>query len=206
MSLKLVARRRVGLGKGAGRRIRARGMIPAVLYGDGGANVNLALEPADVKQILQSKSGLNTIFTLEVDGGETVPLARIVQFQKNPIKRTLVHCDLQRLAADKKLSILVPIELTGISAAGKLGAKIRFVTRSVRVSCLPADIPVALVVDQTPLQPTEAIRLGDITPPEGVELVYHDNAPIVVASGIGGIDPDAEVDEEAGDAEEASAD
>jgi large subunit ribosomal protein L25 len=175
----LQARRRVGTGKGAGRRIRDRGMVPAVLYGNGGEAVNLALEPKAAKAILTSGKGINSIFTLEVDGGETVPMARIIDFQKHPVRRTLVHCDIQRLDPTEIRLFKVPVQLVGESPAVKIGCKMTFSTRIVRVNCLPADCPETFDVNIDGLDPGDIIRIAEIEVPDGLELLYRDNAPIV---------------------------
>jgi large subunit ribosomal protein L25 len=179
---KLQARRRVGLGKGAGRRIRARGMIPAVLYGNQQGPESLAVNPGDVKALLQSSRGQNAIFSVEVDGGETVELARVKAFQKDPIKRTLVHCDLQRLSADKPELFKVPIVLTGESPAVKIGCKMRFITKTIPVSCLPGDCPETLEVSIDSLEAGDIIRLGEVDCPSSMTFEMADNIPVVSVS------------------------
>lgn len=181
-------------------------MIPAVLYGNGDKAVNLAVEPAIVKRILLSPHGNNSVFALRVEGGESVEHVRIVSFQKDPVKRTLVHCDFQRLDPAKTLKVRVPLRLVGVSNATKLGAKSRFVTRWVKVACLPGVIPEAIEVDQTPLEPSEAIRLSAVVAPEGVELIYRDNAPVIVATSVAAsLAMDAALDAEEAGAEETEA-
>lgn len=194
--MKLEARRRVGLGKGAGRRVRSRGLIPAVMYGAGGEAVSLAVEPRAIKQILASPMGINSIFTVEVAGGETVDLARIVEFQKHPLKRTLVHCDIQRLEPNKARTFKVPVALDGVAPAIKLGARTSVITRYVNVLCLPEDIPEAVRVDIGELMPGGSIRLADIELGDKLTLLYRDNAPVVLAGAI-------IVEEEEGEDEEA---
>lgn len=182
MTLSLQARRRVGTGKGAGRRIRANGLIPAVLYGNKAEPVNLAVEPADIKRLLESPKGRNATFTLEVNGGETVAVAMIKDWQKDPVRRTLVHCDLIRLDPTVSRKYRVPIKLVGVSPAEKAGAKVRFITRHIKVTCLPGDIPEGIEADISVVGLGGIVRLADIVPPSGVELHYHDNAPVFSAS------------------------
>ncbi len=177
----LKARRRVGTGKGAGRRIRDKGMIPGVMYGNGLENVNVAFDPRDVREILTSAKGINSTFSLDVDGGEDVALARIAAFQKDPVRRTLVHADIQRLDPERKLTFKVPIRLTGNGPAQRIGSKIRFVTRYVKVLCRPQDVPAELTVSTEALEPSSAIRLSDMDVSSELTLMYKDNAPIVQA-------------------------
>lgn len=178
----LNARRRVGTGKGAGRRIRANGLIPAVLYGNKGDAVNLALEPKAVKAILQSPMGRNSMFKVAVDGGETVELARFADFTKHPTKRTLVHCDVQRLDPQIIRTWKVPIRLTGTSPAEKAGCRVRFVTRTLHIKCLPGDVPESIEVNVEEVQPGGEIRIESLQAADGITYLYNNNFPIVAAS------------------------
>ena len=173
------ARRRVGTGKGAGRRIRDKGMIPAVIYGNGKENVNIAFDPRDVKAILTSDLGINSTFAVAVDGGEEVALARFAAFQKDPVRRTLVHADVQRLDPERLMTFKVPLRLIGTGPAQRIGCKIRFVTRHVKVRCRPQDVPAELTVSTESLEPSSAIRLSDMEVSSELTLMYKDNAPIV---------------------------
>ena len=181
MTDKLQARRRVGTGKGAGRRIRDNGMIPGVMYGNGQDNVNLAFDPRHVKAILTSPKGINSTFSVDVDGGEDVALARFASFQKDPVRRTLVHADVQRLDPERKLAFKVPLRLVDSGPAQSIGCKIRFVTRHVKVLCRPEDVPAEITVSTKSLEPSSAIRLSDMTVDSTLTLMYKDNAPIVQA-------------------------
>ncbi len=181
MSLTLEARRRVGTGKGAGRRIRSNGLAPAVLYGHGGEAVNLAVDPRDVKRILATEHGMNSTFTLSVNGGETVAVAKIADLQKHPVKRSLVHVDLLRLDPERALEVKVPLNLSGVGPAQKMGARIRHVTREIRVRCKPALIPAAITVDTSTLEPATSVKLADVKVAPGLELVYSHNALVVEA-------------------------
>ncbi len=184
MSQNLEARRRVGIGKGAGRRIRSSGLVPAVLYGAGGPSVNLALDPRDVKKILGSTRGINSTFSLSVNGGETVTLAKFSEFQRHPLKRTLIHADIVRLDPERLVTFKVPLNLVGVGPAQKMGARIRHVTREVVVECKPADCPEQVAVDTSTMEPATIIRLADVVPGPGLRLVYNDNAPVVEAGPI----------------------
>ena len=201
VTLKLTARRRVGTGKGAGRRIRSGGLIPAVMYGDTSEPVNLAVNPKAVRDLLLSPSGRNTLFSVEVDGGETVALARFAGYQQDPVRRTLLHCDIQRLNPEQERTFKVPIQLQGTSAAEKAGGRVRFVTRMVKLMCRPQDCPATLEVDVSEVGLGQTIRLGDVNPPANSKLLFSDNAPVVVASA--GVIVDEDETEESG--EEAAA-
>ncbi len=97
--------------KNAARRVRAGGKIPAVVYGAGKDAAAVAVDPRQVLRILKSESGHNTIFDLALDSDRVK--AMIVDWQFEPIKGTLLHVDLQRIAMDKKLTVTVPVVLKG---------------------------------------------------------------------------------------------
>jgi len=180
--MKLEARRRVGTGKGAGRRIRDKDMIPAVLYGNHGDAVNLALNPKSVRELLKSPKGINTAFELTVDGGETVPCALVKTYQKDPLRRTLLHCDFIRLDPNKNRHFQIPVTLTGTSLAEQEGGRLLFITRTFGVECIPADVPVSIEVDVSDLDIGDRLRLSDVLLPSGLTLVDAPNTPVVTAT------------------------
>ena len=107
--------------KNAARRVRSGGKIPAVIYGAGKESAAVAVDPRQVLRILKSESGHNTIFDLALDSDRVK--AMIVDWQFEPIKGTLLHVDLQRIAMDKKLTVTVPVvlkgEAEGVKTAGR---------------------------------------------------------------------------------------
>src|SRR5215471_1824214 len=104
--------------KNDARRVRAGGKVPAVLYGAGKDALALSLDPRQVSRILHSASGHNTIFDLALEGGERSK-AMIVDWQYEPIKGSLLHIDLKRIAMDQKLKVMVPVTLKGEPAGVK---------------------------------------------------------------------------------------
>ncbi len=126
--------------KNAARRVRAGGKIPAVVYGAGKNAAAVAVDPRQVLRILKSESGHNTIFDLALDSDRVK--AMIVDWQFEPIKGTLLHVDLQRIAMDKKLTVTVPIVLKGEAEGVKTeGGILEQLLREIEIECLPADIP-----------------------------------------------------------------
>src|SRR5246127_6018420 len=125
--------------KNAARRVRRSGNIPAVVYGAKKESVAVTVNPKQISRILHSESGHNTVFDLKVGGGQSKAL--IVDWQYEPIKGTLLHIDLKRIAMDKKLRVNVPIELVGEPAGVKQqGGILEQITREVEVECLPGVI------------------------------------------------------------------
>ena len=140
------AQARIPEGKNANRRIRKSGKIPAVIYGPGKSPVVVSLNPNDILDILHSETGHNTIFTVNVEGAGQYS-TMVKDYQRNPIKGNLLHTDLLEIAMDRMLTLTVDIELIGEAEGVKIdGGTLDFVTRSIDVECLPADIPATVTV------------------------------------------------------------
>src|ERR1700675_5212258 len=134
--------------KNAARRVRVGGKIPAVVYGAGKDAAAVAVDPRQVLRILRSESGHNTIFDLSLDSDRV--MAMIVDWQFEPIKGTLLHVDLQRIAMDKRLTVTVPVVLKGEPAGVKTeGGILEQLTREIEIECLPGDIPKNIEADVT---------------------------------------------------------
>src|SRR5579863_8228583 len=99
-------------GKNEARRLRVRGLAPAVLYGSGGPAVAVAVSPKEVNKILHSNTGHNTIFNLALQDGAQVPVM-IVDWQRDPVKETLLHVDLKRIDLTKRINVKVRVHMTG---------------------------------------------------------------------------------------------
>ncbi len=155
------AKPRQGGGKNHARRLRREGMIPAVVYGAGQDSQTVAVDPKQMRRILNSASGHNTIFDLSVDGNAAKVM--IVDWQYEPIKSALLHVDLKRIAMDKVLRVRVPILLKGEAPGVKVGGGIlEQMLREVEIECLPGDIPGHLDADVSKLEFGQTIRVSDL--------------------------------------------
>ncbi len=156
-------------GKNEARRVRKSGKLPATLYGAGQPPMSISVDPKQIAAILHSATGHNTIFDLELDGASTK--AMIVDWQHEPIKGSMLHLDLKRIAMDKMLIIKVPIVLTGEAAGVKTqGGILEQVLREIEIECLPADIPAHIDVDVTDLVFGQVLRVKDL--PHGGKLQF----------------------------------
>lgn len=163
MAQKIVeAELRTDTGKNVARRIRQAGRVPGILYGDMREAFSLTLNPKQLSAVLRSESGQNTIFNLQVSGGETTSVM-IVDTQFEPVRGHLLHADLKRIAMDKKLKVSVHVVLTGESPGVKLqGGILEVVLREVEVECLPTDIPEQLQIGIETLEMGHYIRVADL--------------------------------------------
>jgi large subunit ribosomal protein L25 len=165
-------------GKNEARRLRKSGSIPAVVYGASKAPVSVAVDPKLIFRILKSDSGHNTIFDLELEGENTK--AMIVDWQTEPIKGSILHIDLKRIAMDKKLVVTVPVLLKGEAYGVKTeGGILEQVLREVEIECLPADIPAHIDVDISHLHFGEVLRVKDLPHGEGkVQFLTSEDQPV----------------------------
>jgi large subunit ribosomal protein L25 len=159
----VIAKPREGkFNKNAARRVRVAGKIPAVLYGAGHEAVAIEVDPRQISRILYSESGHNTIFDVDLTGKGTAK-AMIVDWQLDPIKDSLIHIDLKRIALDKTLEVSVPIRLVGTAIGVKAeGGILDQVLREVEIECLPGDIPSHIDVDVTDLKLHDVLRVKDL--------------------------------------------
>lgn len=175
----LRAWRRIRSGKGVARKIRAQGMIPAVLYG-GGENVSLSLQPQELLKILNT--GENTIFQLEIDGETAEDRKAIVRdLQRHPLREVLLHADLYRISMDVEITVSVPIVLQGMSReVSDVGGIINQLLHELEIQCLPSLIPHELIIDVSHLGIGEVLHVQDLPVPQGIQVLAGPNE--VVAS------------------------
>jgi large subunit ribosomal protein L25 len=167
----IIAEPRESRGKNEARRLRARGMAPAIVYGAGKDPVAVAVNPKDVTRILHSASGHNTIFSVQVTGGETTPVM-VVDWQSDPVKENLLHVDLKRIDMTKRIVVKVPVHTHGDPRGVKeQGGLFELVTREVEVECLPDEIPEAFNMDVRPLLIGQNLRASDIPLEGSMKLV-----------------------------------
>ena len=167
MEAVLEAVKRTTKGKNEARRLRAAGKIPAVLYGaqkagDPPAPEAVSFDPKPFMRILHSKSGLNTLITLKMQGiADTRVLVKNVQL--DPITHHPLHADLYRVNMDRKITVTVPILLKGESRGVKQdGGVLDFVHREIEVEVLPANIPDSIEVDISNLGIGDSVHVRDL--------------------------------------------
>jgi large subunit ribosomal protein L25 len=172
------AKPREAKNKGTARRVRRAGMVPAILYGAGKEPISISVNPKEIARIMTSAAGHNTIFDLNLDGGETTK-AMIVDWQREPIKGAMLHVDVKRIAMDKKLTVKVPIVLKGEAYGVKTEAGIlEQVLREIELECLPADIPSHIEVDVTELRSGQILRVKDLPHGGSVHFLTDEEDPV----------------------------
>ena len=158
-------------GKGASRRLRRSGFIPAVVYGGQSAPKSIQLEHEKTWIASQNEWFYSSILTLEVDGQRESVLLR--DMQRHPYKQLIMHLDFQRVDANQALRVKVPLHFLNQekSPAGKTaGVVILHELNEIEISCLPKDLPEFIEVDLGELKVGDIVHLSDLTLPAGVEI------------------------------------
>jgi large subunit ribosomal protein L25 len=169
----LEAREREGRGKNDARRLRAQGMVPAVLYGDGGGAGSTVLAiPAKVVDYTLQHVGDNALYDLKL-GGHDDATVRVVAVQRNPVSGRLVHVDFAPVDMRERIVITVPLTVAGADESPGVteGGVLDQVAYEVEVESLPGDIPQELMLDVSGLHIGDNLTLADVELPEGVELI-----------------------------------
>ncbi|PSH04839.1 MAG: 50S ribosomal protein L25 [Acidobacteria bacterium] len=164
--------------KNAARRLRTTGMIPAVLYGAKKDPRAIAVDPKQILRILHSASGHNTIFDVTLEGEQTK--AMVVDWQYEPLKGSLLHVDLKRIAMDQKMRVSVPVHVEGEAKGIKEdGGLLDVVLREIQIECLPTDIPSHISVDVTNLRQGQAIRISELPQNDAVKYLNDPDSVVV---------------------------
>ena len=157
--------------------LRVKGMIPAVFYGRGEKVTALSVESKKFDEILHT-GGSNVLVNIKFSDGSKTAIVK--QIQRDVISRKPIHIDFQAISMKEKIEISVPLRIKGIAPGVKLsGGVMEYITRELRVSCLPADIPETFDVDVSALEINHAIAVKDLPKIKGIEILT-DPASIIV--------------------------
>ncbi len=170
MTFELNAEQRNDTGKGASRRLRHAGKVPAIMYGGGKDPESLTLSHNEVIRNLEQEAFYSHILTIKVGGGETRAILR--DMQRHPSKAIIMHMDLQRVSENEKLKTHVLLHFLGEEdAVGvKAGGIVSHELSEVAIECLPKHLPEFIEVDISALDIGDSIHLSGLQVPEGVTL------------------------------------
>jgi large subunit ribosomal protein L25 len=179
-TIELNVERRSTLGKNEARRERAKGKIPAVVYGSKKPTVPIHVDRKALTDAFRGGGGENAIFLLKMAGTDQTRHVMVRELQQHPVSRKPLHIDFVRIEMTEKIRVKVSVEVAGVAAGVKNeGGILDFVTREIEVECLPGNIPKHIPVDVTALSIGDAIRVSGLTAPEGVTIV-EDPEKVVV--------------------------
>ena len=156
------ARKRTGTGKEKAKKLRKKGLIPAVVYGPGDEPLPLEINAQSLNTILREGKGENVIITLNIDGGQNDKKVLIREIQHDPVLGDILHVDFQHVLLTKKITVKVPVHLVGIPiGVSKDGGILQYVLRELEVECLPTDIPEKVEFDVSNLKIGDSIHVKD---------------------------------------------
>jgi large subunit ribosomal protein L25 len=181
--MKFVAFERAKQGTGASRRLRISGRTPGIVYGGGAAPQQIELDHNALWHAIKKEAFHSSILEMELGGQTTKVLLR--DLQMHPFRQLVLHADFQRVDANTRLHMKVPVHYSGEenSPAVKLDqCLVNHVVTELEVTCLPADLPEFIAVDLSNLQKGVSLHVNDITLPKGVKVVTHGKPnPVLVA-------------------------
>jgi large subunit ribosomal protein L25 len=171
-------------GKGPARRLRAEGLVPAVLYGSGAESTMLYINAAELIKIIRAEKGEAGFIKLVIDdaGKKAEKLSVLKELQKKTITKKILHADFYEIRMDKKLTLDVPIHVSGSAIGVEKGGELKQFKREVKVSALPGLMPRHIDIDVTDLMIGSTVHVRDIKLDEGAEILDAGNTSIVTVS------------------------
>lgn len=169
-------------GKGAAHKLRATGKTPGVVYGQGGEHLKISIDPLELRKAADPARKRNTWFALRVqeDGkADRVESCIIVDRQLELVRDDILHVDFLRVDPERPLEVKLPLEFTGRAVGVQAGGALKTMAREIHVSCKPRDIPTSFVVDVTPLEGGQTLRIRDVSLPAG-KILDNPSIPLVM--------------------------
>lgn len=177
----LSASTRDSVGKGAARSLRSAGQIPAVIYGHAREPQSLAIPTREFEKLLERVSAESTVIELNLGSGVARTLIR--EIQRHPFKKQILHIDFQELVAGEKVSVNVPIVLTGTAEGVRVsGGILSQVMSELTIRVDPVNIPRRIEADVTNVAIGHSLHVSDLNIPEGVEVLDEPEATVAVVS------------------------
>ena len=183
ISFELAAEFRDGQGKGASRRLRHAGRVPAILYGGHQEPRAITLNHQKLMTLVDNEKFYSSIINLKV--GDVTQAAIVKDLQMHPARNAIVHLDMQRVSENEKIRIHIPIHFKGEAASPGVksqGGVVSHRIADVEVSCLPKDLPEHIELDLSQMSMNESKHLSDLPLPEGVSIPAIAKSDAVVVS------------------------
>ena len=172
-SFELVAELRDGTqGKGASRRLRHAGRVPAILYGGHVEPLSLSFEHEKLQVASQNERFFTTLLTVKI--GDKAQPAILKDIQRHPSKPVILHLDLQRIVENEEIRMSIPLHFINANIAPGVktgGGQVSHLLNEVEVTCLPKDLPEYIEVDMAKMELNQSLHLSDLVLPANVELV-----------------------------------
>jgi len=177
----LKAQIREKTGKEISRKLRTKGLIPAILYGPSVQPIPLAVNPIAVLKVLEKEQSASSFLDLEITDGKTsqIKKALIKDVDFHPTTDQLIHVDFYQITVGKELTLDVPIVIVGKAKGVEKGGVLEQNLRELTISCLPKLVPSHIEVDVTDLDIGDSIHVADISVDEGIKIENDPQVPVV---------------------------
>lgn len=159
-------------GKGASRRLRHQGLVPAILYGGDAAPQTVSLSHRELAKALENEAFFSSIVTIKLEGTDLQAI--IKDLQRHPAKPLLMHADFQRVSKDRKINVHIPLHFVNQDKCNGVklqGGLIQHNANEIYITCFPQDLPGYIEVDMTPFNLGDSVHISDLKLPPGVESV-----------------------------------
>jgi large subunit ribosomal protein L25 len=168
--------------RGGSKKLRESGRIPAVIYGAKIQPKNLEFIRKDIDLLIKHSVSETLLIDLSIEGGDK-HMALVQEVQHHPLSGHVLHMDFHEVSPTETVTITVPVETTGIPVGVKIGGgTLEHVLFKLKVRALPANLPELITVDVTDLDLNKTLHIGEITAPEGVEILGDKNIPVVTVA------------------------
>jgi large subunit ribosomal protein L25 len=174
---KLKATLRDGGGKGSARKLRAQGLVPAILYGHGMEPVKVAVDDRELYHVLHTGAGSNVLVDLQV--GKDRHLAMPREIQRDHVRGQFLHIDFLAVRRDEKITVDVPVHIVGESHGVKEGGVVEHHLWDLKVECLPTNVPESIEADITDLGIGDSLSVSGIKVPQGATILTSSEETIV---------------------------
>jgi large subunit ribosomal protein L25 len=174
---------RVRTGKGGARKVRADGLVPAVVYGKGIETLNLRVDPKALQAATATEAGWNTLITLKGDGPFDGKVVVLKDMQIDAIRREPKHIDFYALDLKKKIAFMVPVSPQGKSKGEKEGGTLQLVRHELEVFCLPTNIPPSIEINVEELEVGDVVHIDEVSLPKDVESRHDVNFTVLTVVG-----------------------
>jgi large subunit ribosomal protein L25 len=187
--VKLAVLKRDDTGKGAARRTRAAGKVPAVVYGHGMEPLTISVDRREFLTALKTDAGMNVLLDLDIDGEATLALTK--ELQRDPVRGTLLHADFIKIDRDQTVELEVPLHVVGEAAGAKEGGVLQHPLTSLHVRVKVTEVPESVEADVSALNIGDALRVSDLSAAVGYEVL---NDPDTVVASVSAPVSEAELE------------
>jgi large subunit ribosomal protein L25 len=176
--VRLNAERRAVAGKGAARKARAAGKVPAIVYGGGMEPIPVQVDRRELITALHTDAGMNVLLDLAIGGRTTLALMR--ELQRDPAKGTLLHADFVKVERTQRIEVEVPLQLTGEARGVREGGVLEHQLFTAHVRCLPTEVPERIDADISALTVGDALKVSDLPAGRNYEILNNPDSVVAI--------------------------